>query len=342
LNLKRISLALAVALVVPLGIAACGGSSDPPSSSGGVTTIRYEQFPDLIDPLEVASYLGYLPHLKLDAVGTVLGGPASIQDLATGQADVGMAFNGAIVNLVAAGAKIKAVIGYYGSNSQTYESLDVLGGSSITSAKDLIGKTIGVNTLGANETEVISLWLAKEGLTPAQIKQVQFVVVPPIDAYESLVEHKLDAAVLTPSILAALQQKGVVLRRLATDTQVLGDYTGGSIALRDDFIKADPAVVKELVAGIAKADKWLQVTPRAQIISTAITVAKLHGRPGDIPVIKAWKSTGIAELGGYIRPGDFQPWITAGAQAGQFKEGAVSLSDVYTNQFNPYAPSGGA
>src|SRR6202040_1682468 len=112
----------------------------------------------------LASYLGYIPGIPIKSVGVVLGGPASIQATATGAHDIGEAFNGTII---AAGAKLKAVIGAYGSDAKAYSGILVKTSSSIHSAKDLIGKTVGVNTLGANATEVCDVWLAKEGLTPA-------------------------------------------------------------------------------------------------------------------------------------------------------------------------------
>ena len=51
---------------------------------------------------------------------------------------------------------MKAVIGAYGSNELSYAALYTLDDSSLTSAKDLVGKKIGVNTLGANEEAFIS------------------------------------------------------------------------------------------------------------------------------------------------------------------------------------------
>jgi ABC-type amino acid transport substrate-binding protein len=353
LNRKKLSLLVAVVAVVALVLTACGSSSSNSTSvdssnaasvSGGsgskpgFQTIRYQTTPGSFDPIEVASYLGDLPGIKIKSVGTVLGGPADIQAVATDSSDIGGAFNGSIVAAIAAGAKLKAVVGYYGSNKLSYSGIYVKAGSPITSAKDLIGKTVAVNTLGANDTEVADLWLAKEGLTPTQIKQVEFVVISPTEAAEALQTGRVDSAFLS---FAARQLaiKTMKIQPLMTDIGLLGPYTGGSLVLRPSFIQQQPAETKELVAGVAKAIHWLQVTPRPKVIDVAKKIAALHGRSStDDSWIPSWTSQGVAELGGYIKSSDFSRWVTAMGISGQLKKGQVSLSQLYTNEFNPYTP----
>ena len=69
--------------------------------------------------------------VKLEWVGNTISGPQDIQSAATGQTDFGGAFNGAIVKLVAAGAPIKAVIGYYGADDDAFNGYYVLEDSPI-------------------------------------------------------------------------------------------------------------------------------------------------------------------------------------------------------------------
>jgi ABC-type nitrate/sulfonate/bicarbonate transport system substrate-binding protein len=349
-NRKKLSLLVALAAVVALVLTACGSSSTSPTSSNaanvsggaggtsGFQTVRYQTTPGSFDPIEFASYLGDIPGIKIKSVGTVLGGPADIQAVATDASDIGGAFNGSIVAAIAAGAKLKAVVGYYGSNKLSYSGIYVKAGSSITSAKDLIGKTLAVNTLGANDTEVADLWLAKEGLTPAQIKQVEFVVISPTEAAEALQTGRVDAAFLS---FAARQLaiKTMKIQPLMTDIGLLGPYTGGSLVLRPSFIAQQPTETKELVAGVAKAIHWLQVTPRPKVIDAAKKIAALHGRSStDDSWISSWTSQGVAEPAGYIKPSDFSRWVKAMSISGQLKQGQVSLTQLYTNQFNPYTP----
>jgi ABC-type nitrate/sulfonate/bicarbonate transport system substrate-binding protein len=358
LNRQKLSLLVALAAALALALTACGSSSSnntsasssnaanvsPGSSStssssraAGFQTIRYQTTPGEVATIELASYLGYLPGIRITSVGVVLGGPGSIAATATGADDIGGAFNGSIIAAIAAGAKLKAVVGDYGSDAKAYSAVLVKSSSPIHNARDLIGKTVGVNTLGANATEVTDLWLAKQGLTPAQIKQVEFVVVSPTQAAEALETGRVDAAFLSLDDFEPVLKQGEV-RSLMTDIGVLGPYTGGSWVLNPSFIQSHPAETKELVTGLAKANHWLQVTPRAQAVAVQEKILALHGRGSDAKFVAAWQSSGVAEPYGYIKPSDFSEWLAPMESAGQLKQGQVTLSQLYTNEFNAYAP----
>src|SRR4051812_3634247 len=80
-----------------------GGETSEPDA------LRYMSAPGIVSPIELAEDLGYLAPLKLDYVSSTTSGPQSIQAVVTGDVDVGSAFNGAILKLIAAGAPIRAV-----------------------------------------------------------------------------------------------------------------------------------------------------------------------------------------------------------------------------------------
>ena len=332
---------IASALAMALALSACGGSSDATAkgSSGGdeTTTIRYQAGVGTISPLETADALGYLGDLQITSVGDVTGGPESIQAVATGQADISsIAFDGSIVKAISAGANVKAVIGAYGSNKLSYAALYTLDGSPLKTAKDWVGKKIGVNTLGANEEAFIKLWLKKEGLSADEIGGVQFVVIPPVNAEQALREEQLDGVVLGGALAELAISNGGVTP-VAKDIDVLGDYTGNSLVMNNDFIDANPKNTSTLVAGLAKAVAWLQTTPRAEVIKVAEKVAAERGRSEDKESLKFWKSQGVANKGGVIEPKEFSTWIRLQEEEGELQSGQVTLADAYTNQFNPYS-----
>src|SRR5690349_7382189 len=84
------------------------------------TEIRYQGWAGQVTFTELAEDLGYLAPLKLKWVGNTISGPQDIQTVVTGDIDIGGAFYGAIIKLIAARAPIKAVVGYYGSDADTY------------------------------------------------------------------------------------------------------------------------------------------------------------------------------------------------------------------------------
>jgi ABC-type nitrate/sulfonate/bicarbonate transport system substrate-binding protein len=346
LKSKRIKATFIAVMLVgaALVLAACGGGTSatagggaPGDDGGEPTTIRYQEFAAQINVAEIAEKLGYLGDLHLQSVGQVLGGPESIQGLATGQTDVaGGAFYTAIIKAIVAGAPVKAVVGMLGSNAKSFQALDVLEDGSIKSAKDLVGKKIGVNTLGANFEAWVKLWLKKEGLTPDEIGSVSFVVIPPVNAEEALRHGQLDAVVLSGPLRELAESKGGV-EVLAKDVEVLGNYTGNAALVSDSFMEQHPKASAQLIGGMAKAVHYLQTTPAPQVIKLADEVAAEHGRTEDVESLKFWKSSGVVNEGGYFDPKEVSIWIKFLEEEGELKPGEIKPEEVFTNQFNPYA-----
>jgi ABC-type nitrate/sulfonate/bicarbonate transport system substrate-binding protein len=178
----RLAALAAVAAMVAAALSGCGGAS----GGAEVTELRYQGSVGAVTLPELAADLGYLGNLKLKWIGNTISGPQDIQAATTGDTDFGGAFNGAIVKLAAAKAPIKAVIGYYGSDATTNMGFYVLNNSPIKTARDLIGKKIGVNTLGAHAEAIVKTYLTRNGLTDDEIKTVELVVVPPVNTEQSL------------------------------------------------------------------------------------------------------------------------------------------------------------
>ena len=130
--------ALAGALLATTALGACGKSA---GAAGGAQTkeLRYQGWVGQVTPPELAEDLGYLGDVKLKWIGNTISGPQDIQAATTGDVDFGGAFNGAIVKLKASKAPITAVIGYYGSDKDSYNGFFVLDGSPIRSRAVRIG-----------------------------------------------------------------------------------------------------------------------------------------------------------------------------------------------------------
>lgn len=338
-GLRRGLPALAALALLPAGaiaVSGCGSTDASAGTGGGETqTIRYQSSAGALSLIELADHLGYLKPLKIKSVGTTISGPQDIQSTATNQTDIGSAFNGAVVKLVQAGAPIKAVISSYGEDAKTFNGYYVKADSPIRTARDLIGKKVAMNTLGAHYEAVLQTWLRKNGLSDAEIKQVQEVVLPPVNTEQAIRAGQVEVGVIG----GVLQDKALArggLRRLFSDYDLFGTFTAGTYVLRTKFIKDNPQTAKTLVSGIAKTIDWLQTHPREEVIKTAIAVAQQHGRPDDVPVLKYWKSPGIGQKGGVIDPDDIQRWITWLQDGSQIPKGSVDVANIYTNDLNPY------
>ena len=99
---------IAAAATVLATLAACAGADADAGvlTEDGATVVRYQGSSGSVTFPELAADLGYLEDIELEWVGDTTSGPQDIQSAATGQTDVGSAFNGAVVKLATASAGI--------------------------------------------------------------------------------------------------------------------------------------------------------------------------------------------------------------------------------------------
>ncbi|MCZ1005649.1 ABC transporter substrate-binding protein [Streptomyces lydicus] len=159
-------------------VAVSCGSGGGGAAKDQTKTLRYQGWAGTVILPELAEELGFLEDVKLKWVGNTISGPQDIQSAATGQVDFGGAFNGAVVKLAARKAPITSVISYYGVDKAAYNGFYVLKDGPVHSARDLIGKKVGMNTLGAHSEAMLDIYLQRHGLSRADIKKVEPLVVP--------------------------------------------------------------------------------------------------------------------------------------------------------------------
>ncbi|MET9599308.1 ABC transporter substrate-binding protein [Streptomyces sp. NPDC006459] len=323
-----------------LGISAAAVSCGTATARGGgsgaqVKTLKYQGSVGAVTLPELAADLGYLGDLKLEWVGNTISGPQDIQSAATGQTHFGGAFNGAIVKLASSKAPIKAVISYYGVDEHAYSGYYVLEDSPIRSARDLLGKKVGMNTLGAHSQAVLDIYLSRNGLAKADSSKVESLVVPPVNTDQVLRQKQIDVGVLG----GVLRDKAVAaggIRPLFSDFDLLGKFSAGSYIMTDWFIKENPDTVRTFVTGVAKAIEWARTTPREEVIARQTEIVKKRGRNEDTATLQYWRSYGVAETGGRIEDKEFQLWLDWLGERGDIKKGQLKAADLYTNEFNGF------
>ena len=326
-------------------LAACSRSEKSPGSAGpdGFETLklRYQLMAGQVQPAELAASLGYLAPLALDVVGSTISGPQSVQAVVTGDADFGGAFNGAVLNLMAGRAPIRALIGYYGVDELRLTSFFTLSGSPIKSARDLIGKKIAVNTLGAHSEFVIKEYMLRGGLTLEDVRQVTLIVLPPVNTELALREGQVDVAALYDIFRDRALERGG-LTTLFTDYDLFGELTAGTYVLRNEFVRDNEKATRHFIGGVARAIEWARQTPRDEVIARFEKIVTERGTNEDAAVLKYWKSFGVAGKGGVIADREFQIWIDWMIKDGSLKPGQLSREQVYDNGFNPFAAEAAA
>ncbi|MCJ1680443.1 ABC transporter substrate-binding protein [Streptomyces sp. APSN-46.1] len=326
------------AAAVSCGTATATGGSGGSGGSGGanqVTTLKYQGAVGSVTLPELAADLGHLGDLTLEWVGNTISGPQDIQSAATGQTHFGSAFNGAVIKLAAGKAPIKAVISSYGVDQYAYGGYYVLEDSPIRSARDLIGKKVGMNTLGAHYQALLDIYLSRNGLSKADAAKVEPLVVPPVNTEQVLRQKQIEVGVLT----GVLRDKALAaggIRPLFSDYDLLGEFSAGTYVMTRRFIKENPDTVRTFTTGVARAIEWSRTTPREEVIARMTEIVKKRGRNEDTSTLRYWRSYGIAETGGRVEDGEFPLWIDWLAERGEVKKGQLKAADLYTNEFNGY------
>ena len=315
-------------------LSGCSSGSASPGPAE-TTVIRYQGWSGEVLYPELAADLGLLGDLRLEWIGNTTSGPQDIQATVTGDIDIGGAFNGAIIRLAAAGAPIKAVVGYYGADTATFGGYYVLEDSPIRSPRDFIDKKVGVNTLGAHYEDVLSIYLQRGGLSEEEIRSVQLVVVPPVSAEQALRSGQLDVAAMSD----IKREKAVAhggIRPVFTDSGLLGSFTGGCYVMRNDFIAASPNTTRKLVEGTARAVRWAQTRPKEEVIARFSDIIRRRDRNEDLSTVQYWKSPGVAGPGGLIADREFSTWLDRLTTEGRVPVVGVGVDEIYTNEFNPF------
>ncbi|MGX1808304.1 ABC transporter substrate-binding protein [Nocardia sp. NPDC055321] len=332
--LRVVAAALTAAAVLTT-VTACGGSESA-TTADGKTVLRYQGQTGQVTPFELAADLGYFSRISLHWEGDTTSGPANIQAAATKQIEFGSAFNGAVIKLVAGGAPVTSVLSSYGADDKSFTGYFVKDDSGITSARDLIGKKVGVNTLGAHHEFVTREWLHRQGLSAAEIKQVQLVVLPPANTEEALRTGQIDAAALG-SIFRdnALERGGI--HPLYTDKDLFGQFDYGTYVFRKDYVEQHSAEVADFVQGTARATRWLQLTPRDEVLKKFEDIIAKRGRNENVALLKYWRSSGIPIPGAVVEEREFQVWLDWLVRNGELPADKFAAKDLFTNEFNPYS-----
>ncbi len=321
-----------------LGLVSCtSGESNKEVNTSGYekSVLNYQSLSSLISYPELAEELGYLAPIRLNYLGNVLGGPQDLQALASGDVDFATAFNGAIIKSIASGVGITTLLGSYGSDKETFQGFYVLNDSPIKSARDLIGKKVSVNTLGAHAEFVIKEYLYRGGLTKDEVNQVELTVLPPVSAEQGLRAGQVDVAQLSYiSRDKALERGGI--RPLFLDIDLFGEFTAGNYAVTKAFIQKNPKTAAKFVEATAKAIEWARNNPRDVVSKKLADIARKHGRGEADDLEKYWRTTGISQQGGVVVEREYQQWIDWLVRDGQLPEGKIQASDLYDNSFNPF------
>jgi NitT/TauT family transport system substrate-binding protein len=136
--------------------------------------------------------------------------------------------------------------------------------STIRSLADLKGKKMAIPSMFSNQHFVMSKLMADYGLKPDDIK---FVVLPPPDMPTSLAAGAIDSYFVGEPFCAKAEMDGYG-RVLYYARDIWPNFISCALVVHEDLIRSNPAVVRDLVRGIAQSGAWAE-THRAEAAKLA-------------------------------------------------------------------------
>lgn len=288
-------------------------------------SIRYLASQGGLSAHELADALGYFngTGIKLENTGYAQGGPASLFALASGNLEVGGAATSAVINSIAGGNDFVAAYASNGINKTTESIFYSLDGSPIKSIKDLEGKTIAVNTLGAHLDYTVREALHSVGLPENAAK---LVVVPGPQLEQVLRSKQVDISAFGywQKTFEGAALKNGPLQKIFGDTDVLGEIAGGFAVLRRDWIKQHPDAARIFVEKSKAALEYARLNPE----ETKKVIAKVLASRGEqSEIAQYFTGYGVRE-GGNAVPRDIQFWIDILVREGALKQDQLKVADI--------------
>lgn len=261
------SAALLATSLASVGLASASTTSHQ-SSSTALTSITIGE---PLSPPEVpqqavfiAQELGYFKKFGLSVhIAYMPNGLSSELGTTASGITLGMAGGSDSIEAAAQGAPIHAVW-------VDYQKLDLvcIGGPSIKSVKDLVGKNVASTGAGGFAETTMTACLNAGGVQQSQVHEItmtraQFVPALAHGQIQAAVFHADDAYTITHSIKGA-----VILNYLYKS---LPNYWYGSLNVTNSYATQHPLTVERAIAAMILADRWM-LNPKnnAQFIALAV------------------------------------------------------------------------
>jgi len=134
----------------------------------------------------------------------------------------------------------------------------------VRSLADLKGKKVAIPSLYSNQNFVIHKLMEDYGMKPDDIS---FVVLPPPDMPTSLASGAIDGYFVGEPFCAKAELDGIG-RILYYARDIWPNFISCALVVHEDLIRENPAIVKDLVRGIAQSGAWAE-THRAEAAKLA-------------------------------------------------------------------------
>lgn len=281
----------------------------------------------------VAKEKGFYKEAGLDvSIEQGKGSGSTAQLIASKVADFGFADGYVVTNGVAKGMDLKMVAGVFRRNPTAVIALQK---SSVTSAKELEGKTIGIATGAAQFQQ----WPAFVGGCKLDGSKIKVVNIDPAGYVASMIAGQVDAvAGFAQGMVPGIEVRANQDARIMWYADCGVNAVSNGIIVHSDFLKSDPAVIKSFVAASLRGFLYGRANP-----AEAIEILKKY-QPNLTPAITNremsiswtnWVTPNTADKPlGWMSEQDWASTIEVAKQFGGMTAN-LKTSQLYTNEFVP-------
>jgi NitT/TauT family transport system substrate-binding protein len=125
--------------------------------------------------------------------------------------------------------------------------------STLKTAKDFEGKTIGINALGVGLELAPFVWLTVNGADKSKVKLVE---IPFSEMGLALERHTIDAAVFTEPAFTLAAKQNHIKMFANVNTAIAPTYVSSCWFSTREFAQAHPEQIRRFVRAIYDAQKW--------------------------------------------------------------------------------------
>jgi NitT/TauT family transport system substrate-binding protein len=331
------ALALFSALALPGGVALAQTKTKVSVAVGGAGCLCYL-------PTVLAKELGEYDKAGLDVeLINFKGGSQALQAVIGGSADIVSGYYDHCVNLAAKGQSLVAFVVYDRFPGMVLAASPE-SGKDIKSIKDLAGKTVGVSAPGSSTDFFLKYLLAKNGLDPASASTIGIGL--DATAVAAMEHGKVNAAVMLDPAATLLQNKFKDLKTLSdtrTQKDTLevfgGEYPGGALYTRADWIAKNEATVQKLTNAILGTLKWIHAHSAEEIM--AKMPEDLVGPDKALYVAALKNMIPMYSTTGKMDPKGAEAVLAVFSQSvPEIAKANIDLSKTYTNRFVEAAAKG--
>lgn len=278
-------------------------------------------------PEQIAKDQGFFKKYNLDVelVKQVGHGVRGMQAMIAGHVPTGQGWGAPpTIQALAGGAKITTVLAGIISTDGDFR-LYSRAGSGVKTAKDLIGKTVGIHNPGSYADYILAGYVKGAGLDLAKVRRL---TVPLPSMCQALLSKQVDAVALYSLFYVACTRKNPgKLHLLAKDNDALPPSARlySAYTFTTEYTEKNPDIVRAFIAGMKDAMAFIDKNPEA---ATKI-IAKRTGLPENLLLIPKFAK------GGCIDAAAAADWVKILTDLDVIKAGSVKPTGWFTNKFNP-------